>query len=51
MTPQDAQKESTKYFLVKEYYECVKSDLSQEELQNLVTLIAKDIKPQEIAAE
>ena len=51
MTPLDALKVSTKYFLVKEYYEYVKSDLSQEELKNLITLITKDIKPREIVTE
>ncbi|MEX1307005.1 MAG: hypothetical protein AB1Z19_00600 [Eubacteriales bacterium] len=51
MTPQDNTNENQKFFLVREYYEYVRKDLSQEELQRLVALIAKDISQPDITTE
>ena len=51
MTPQDQKKDSTKYFLVRAYYEYIREDLSQEELQSLIALIAEDLDRPEISAE
>ena len=43
--------EPGKFFLVKEYYEFIKHELTHEELQNLLAMITEDIKSREIQAE
>ncbi len=41
----------SKFFLVKEYYEFIRNDLTREELQNLIDIITEDIEKLEINAE
>ena len=43
--------ELSKFFLVSEYYEFIKQELTFEELQNLLALITKDVDEREKQAE
>jgi len=43
--------EPGKFFLVKEYYEFIKHELTAEELQNLLAMITEDVKSRETQAE